>query len=460
MHAPAPEPPLAFATGEEEDTHRLLPHDPAASPVEVLDVLTRCVGTTIAVIRRDLHFHYANESFAAWFGMQPHQLIGMHMRDVYGEYNHARYMPLVERALRGESIAYERQVRNPQGEDSWRTILLNPWTDAKGEIVGFVASAMNVDELKRTTEALRVANQRLSSHIDNSPLALIELDADLRMTDFSPRAEQLFGWAHAEIGGDMFTRLLGDDPREHVALRMAFKRLQIGEEVRNRAEAAIRRHDDPSVVVHTEWFNSALTDSQGHLVSIMSLVEDVTARVQAAERLRHIALHDSLTGLPNRAALQAQVESSLARAQRDGEMIALLFIDLDGFKKVNDNHGHAAGDEVLREVARRLCASVRDSDMVSRLGGDEFVVLLDHLVDEQAPDIVCNRIFAALEPVIEFTGGVANIGASIGMATYPPLESRAELLLKRADAAMYQAKRAGKGCVRRAEEPIWGSAGG
>ena len=149
----------------------------------------------------------------------------------------------------------------------------------------------------------------------------------------------------------------------------------------------------------------------------MSLVQDVSGRVQIVQQMRELAEHDSLTGLLNRSAFRLQMERGLRRARNTQELVALLFIDLDGFKQVNDTVGHGVGDEVLREVARRITQSVP-------------------LSEPYASDGLTN---AAAMP---------QVGASIGVALYTPQESHVGRLFKRADAAMYDAKRAGKGCVR------------
>ncbi len=423
--------------------------DTAPLPMQLLlDLLTNNLGATVSVIDTSLRFRYVNVAFARWFNLTPAQMLGVAMIDVFGEYNHARYLPYLERCLAGEQVNYERLLREPSGTDGWRTISLTPWRDDAGNIIGVVNCALDVNEMKVTMEALRAANQRLSSHMDNSPLAVLEMDAALTLTHFSERASQLFGWSGAQMQGQSLMRLLGGVHADQSQLLMAFRRLQDGDESRNRVEAT-HPHKD-GTPMHCEWFNSALTNAQGQVMSIMALVEDVSAQFEAAERLRYIALHDSLTGLPNRSAFQTQVEAALVRARRGGGMVAVLFIDLDGFKYVNDNFGHGAGDEVLREVARRLRNAVRGQDAVARMGGDEFVVLVESGIAAATPATVSTRIFAALEPPVAFTGGTAQIGASIGVAEHPPLESHAERLIKRADAAMYEAKRAGKGCVRHA----------
>jgi diguanylate cyclase (GGDEF)-like protein/PAS domain S-box-containing protein len=436
-----------------------MPSSSNAIPPEMLDVITDHIGATISIYGRDFKFRYVSESFARWFGKTPQDMIGCDLESMYGPDVFAGYKLYIDRVLAGETLLYERLLRSPAGEETWRTVSLVPWRDAKGDIIGVVNSALSVHELKTTTEALRVANQRLESHMDNSPLAVLEFDAALKLVHWSPRAESMFGWSRAEAMQIAVPTLLGENTSSDARIRVAFDLLQRGEVTSNRVEATHVRRDGSTI--HCEWFSSALTDRAGNVTSIMSLVQDVSARVQAAEQLRYIAEHDSLTGLPNRSALYSQVDRALSRARRTHELVALLFVDLDGFKYINDTHGHGAGDEVLKEVARRLKTCVRTTDTTSRLGGDEFVILLEGDVEEDTPALVGRRILAAISAPFHFSAeyggarisrdGVARVGASVGVAMHPPLESHVDSLFKRADAAMYEAKRKGKGRVVIAE---------
>lgn len=427
----------------------LHPPSPQAWPAgDMLELLTQGVGATVSVIGRDLRFIYANAAFARWFGLRPEQLVGVPIREIYGEHNHARYMPYVERALAGETLHYQRQVRNPAGVEEWHTVCLTPCRDTRGDIIGIATSALDVHELRVTTEALRAANQRLSSHIDNSPLAVIEMDSAFQLIHCSGRARELFGWHESPAHDQSVLELLDLDDASQVPLRAALDRLCRREDSRNQCETTHRRAD--GTTVHCNWFNSALTDAQGGVMSIMALVEDVSARVQTASHLRQLAEHDALTGLYNRSVFQVRLDASLARARRTGAAVALLFIDLDGFKRVNDSLGHRAGDSVLRDVAQRLLGVVRETDTVARLGGDEFVVLLDTDVQPSGVDLLSRRIIASLaEPFAIGTDQTA-VGASIGVAMHPPLDNHPDRLINRADEAMYEAKRAGKGCIRHA----------
>ena len=211
--------------------------------------------------------------------------------------------------------------------------------------------------------------------MENSPLAVLEMDHNLRLLHCSQRAVQLMGWLHvAGLEGRLLTELVNLSSQDE-GLQSALQRLQSGQESQNRADTCFVRDDGSEV--HCEWFNSALTDAQGQVTSIMALVQDVSAKIQIARHQHYLANHDSLTGLFNRAAFQNRLEQSLTQARRNAGSVALLFIDLDGFKGVNDAEGHRAGDEVLRIVAQRIASTVRTGDTMARLGGDEFLVMLD-----------------------------------------------------------------------------------
>ncbi|MDD0838144.1 diguanylate cyclase [Curvibacter sp. HBC61] len=423
---------------------------PVLTDSALLAVLGQLQGATVAVVDRGLRVVYVNASFARWFGVPGHELIGRRLPDLYGAVAAAAFRPHLERAFTGEKVTYQRLVQEPGGRSVWHTISLVPWFSERGELQGLISSALPVHELQSTNEALRDAHQRLRAHMDNSPLAVVEMDADLALVHVSSRGQQWFGWRVEQHAGRSVLDLPGlETPAGPLA--EALRRLQAGQELQNRVEAT-HRHPDGSLF-HGVWFNSALLDAQGRTVSIMAQIEDVTELVESTQRLRDLARFDTLTGLINRGALMAQVDQSLSRVRGSpqGGQVALLFLDLDGFKLVNDLHGHRAGDEVLQWVARRLASAVRQTDTVARLGGDEFVVLLDNAVSDAVVQQVLSRILAAFDDPFVLPQGPVRLGVSVGVAVYPQVEGTVDELVGCADQAMYEAKRAGKGMVRYAE---------
>ncbi len=407
-------------------------------------ILDSNLGAIVSLIDLDARLHYVNARFAKSFNLTPAEMIGKTLFDLYDEAHSSAFMPYIRRAFAGETVTYERLGPVVGSSGVWHTVAVMPWRDDHGNIVGAVTSSMSVHELKVALEALRSANERLSSHMDNSPLAVVELDDRLRVTNCSAQMHEVLGISAKSLVGQPLLEALGDGERMN-PLEEAFARLQSGVERRNRVEVAFPQRDGPTV--YSEWFNSALTDSTGKVSSMMSLVQDITARTLAEAQLQQIATHDPLTGLYNRRALTERLEQSMLKTRRDGGALVLLFIDLDGFKRINDVYGHGVGDEVLCEVARRLSNITRKSDFVARLGGDEFVMLTDTNVSTESANAICARIMKTLEPACFFPGGEVSVGASIGVALCPPAVSDTIELMRIADAAMYQAKRSGKGAV-------------
>lgn len=189
------------------------------------------------------------------------------------------------------------------------------------------------------------------------------------------------------------------------------------------------------------------TDAHGKAIKMMGVVRDITEEKANASQLHKLAHHDPLTGLYNRLRFEVHLHGALERARHNGSRVALVFIDLNGFKSINDNLGHAAGDQVLVTLAQRLLSALRDSDMVARLGGDEFVAVLDGLsaqrsLAEEAAAIAA-KLLAALMPPVELDEGPQQVGASLGIALFPEHGSSVDRLLHCADQAMYEAKRSG-----------------
>lgn len=226
-----------------------------------------------------------------------------------------------------------------------------------------------------------------------------------------------------------------------VGLRYLFKPLVTA------AEQADKMTRDGEPLAHLPVVRN---DEVGHLTAAFNRLLDKLSDTQAA--LRDMAHHDPLTGLPNRMLLADVLRRALARAQRDGTEVAVLFLDLDGFKPINDAHGHATGDEALKQVAHRLTSAIRQADTVARIGGDEFVILLSdlHAGDRSGVAQVAAKCLSALAPPFQAMGHTCQLGASVGIAVghgaLPP-----DALMSAADTAMYSAKQAGKGQV------VWGA---
>src|SRR5436190_11467600 len=186
-------------------------------------------------------------------------------------------------------------------------------------------------------------------------------------------------------------------------------------------------------------------NAEGRAQRVIGVALDITDRKQAEQRIAHMAHHDALTGLPNRVLLRDRIAQAIAQAHRNGTQLAVLFIDLDRFKNINDSLGHQLGDRLLQSVASRVLVCVREGDTVSRVGGDEFVIVIPGLHSSADASAVASKILQVLASAFHLHGNDLHVAASIGISTYPADGSDAETLMRNADTAMYHAKDSGGG---------------
>ena len=289
---------------------------------------------------------------------------------------------------------------------------------------------------------------RLRVLVEHVPAAVYVDMADPDVSDggrlayMSPQIVGILGYQPADFVGDPELWPSRIHPDDRGAALAAYETHWLtGEPLR--AEYRMIARDGTEIWVRDEAFAMADDTRSGRRVSQGLLVE-ITDRKRLESKLIHDALHDPLTGLANRVLLRDHLERALARHGRAPGAVALLFVDLDDFKQVNDSFGHAAGDQILCQVAERLRAAVRGDDVVGRQSGDEFAVLLDRVLGADEATVAAERILRELRRPIQLGGRVVVVGGSIGIAVASEHETAAEDLLIQADAAMYAAKRAGK----------------
>ncbi|MBX9634377.1 MAG: EAL domain-containing protein, partial [Magnetospirillum sp.] len=203
------------------------------------------------------------------------------------------------------------------------------------------------------------------------------------------------------------------------------------------------------------WQNIAVVrNSMGEITNYVAVISDITSRKQVEERLSYQANHDPLTRLPNRTLFHERLSRAVARAHRNQSLVALLFIDLDRFKQVNDTLGHLAGDLLLQQVSERLTGATRQGDTVARLSGDEFTVILEDVQDPRDAAMVAHKVLHMLADPFDLAGPIAHISSSIGVALYPADAGDQQSLIKLADAAMYRAKHLGRNCCQFHSEAV------
>ena len=298
--------------------------------------------------------------------------------------------------------------------------------------------------LQRARDEAEMAQQRYASLFEENPDGVFSLDLSHRVVSANPACERLSGYTVDELQGGALTPLVATTDRELVAEQL---RLVTQGKPRDFQAALLHKHGHQVDVAIT-----ALPILVGGVISgVYGIAKDITESKRAEAALEHQALHDALTGLPNRTLLNDRLERVIVAHQRNQRGSALLVMDLDRFKDVNDTLGHQCGDDLLKQVSDRLQATLRAADTVARLGGDEFAILLPDIRTHGATQ-VAQKVLRALEPHFTVDGQEINIAASIGIAVCPDHGDDSATLMRHADVAMYVAKRHQSGFVVYAPE--------
>ncbi len=308
----------------------------------------------------------------------------------------------------------------------------------------FVATFENISDRKRIEQALRKAEEKYRAIFQGAVVGIFQSTPGGRYVDVNPAMARMLGYdSPQELVASItdISQQVYVDPES----REELMRLLSEDGMVKNFECAVRRKDGSQM-----WFcaNVRAVSEDGVLVGYEGTNEDITVRKVAEERIQFLAYYDALTGLPNRTLFQDRLDKALAGARRQGNKIALLFLDLDGFKIINDSLGHAVGDLLLQEVAERLKKWGREQDTVARLGGDEFLIMLTQVRELPDVAVAAERLMDAMTAEFVVQGHSLNVSCSIGVSMFPEHGTDCETLIKNADAAMYGAKDSGRNSFR------------
>ncbi|PJC11723.1 MAG: hypothetical protein CO066_14205 [Comamonadaceae bacterium CG_4_9_14_0_8_um_filter_60_18] len=345
--------------------------------------------------------------------------------------------------FRGATSTYVSERRMQSKNGSWKWVQSRGMVvsrDAQGRPLRMIGTHSDISERHAREQELQLSSTVLQT-VDE---AVTVTDADNTIVSVNPAFTIITGYTQRDVIGKT-PSLLASGTHDRAFYQDMWQQINTQGgwhgEIRNRRKSG---------QLYVEWLSiKRVCDTKGQVTHYVAVFSDISERKASEERMHHLAHYDVLTDLPNRVLFGDRLTQAIASAQRDNRHLALMFIDLDKFKPVNDELGHPAGDQLLRAVAKRLRQCVlRDSDTVARVGGDEFVVMLHDVESEQDAMTVATKIRAALEQPFELGEHTVSISSSVGVAMFPQHGANESALVKNADIAMYHAKDAGRNRVQ------------
>ena len=376
---------------------------------------------------------FANKRYAQTFGWDEQSIVGHTVAEIIGEPAARLIQPQVDRVLRERrGASYERELIGADGGRRWIEVNLLPHVVNDGDATAAFVLISDITKHRLAEQSVRESEERLAKFMQASAEGIV-FHRNGVITDANPPALALIGYTLEELKGRQTLDFIAPD--------------QLARAAATQAAAAEITYE--SVALHKDGgripveFTVRTMLRNGERMR-MTLVRDLRDRQAAQERIHHLAHHDALTQLPNRMSFMETLEHRITGARTSDSQLALLFIDLDHFKRVNDSLGHLIGDTLLQTVAQRIIQSLRSTDLVARFGGDEFIVLLPGVLQRADVEEATQKLLAAVEVPVNADGRLISVTPSVGISMFPHDGQTADELIKNADTAMYLAKARGR----------------
>jgi diguanylate cyclase (GGDEF)-like protein/PAS domain S-box-containing protein len=382
----------------------------------------------------------ANPAFCEMTGFSEEELLALSVTNITHPDDQAETARLHAelRANVRDSFVINKRYRRPDGRYVWAQASVSAVRDKDGNVVSTIGIAENITERMHAEATLLLRERALESSANG--VAIVNCSTQRYPIEYvNPAFGYMTGYSVAEVLGADFTMLLGKD-----ASQPGVEKLRQAMENCQDARAVVRATRRDGLVYWSEFSIAPVRAPSGAVTHFVAVMVDVSEGRKYQEQLEHQATHDALTGLANRSLLHDRIEQALTRAQRNGTIVAVTYIDLDQFKFVNDSLGHDVGDQLIREVGERLTHAIRNGDTVARIGGDEFVVVLTDSDSENDIMVAIVRIQDAMLESFVINELPVTVTASIGVSIYPKDASHRSQLLRNADMAMYRAKEEGR----------------
>jgi diguanylate cyclase (GGDEF)-like protein/PAS domain S-box-containing protein len=399
-----------------------------------LRAITENLPAMIGQIDRHGRFVFLNSRSMKFYGKPAERLLGHPLRDAYSIAEYAQVQPHIEMAMRGEKTSFESELIVGDKCFHYHASFV-PNLDEAGDPDGFLAMAFDITSRKEIELLKSESEERLRTITDNVPVLISYLDNDLRYGFANAMHKQWLGVRSEDMVGRGITEVFG---QHYYQEREASLKLALAGNMSNIELTTTRKGRDR--VLSTTYIPHM---RHGVVAGIYVLATDATASREYERQLISLANADPLTSLPNRRMYEEHLDAALARSRRQRSPLALMYLDLDNFKQINDSLGHAAGDQVLVEFGKRIRSVLRETDMLARLAGDEFTIVLESVNSLGACERVAGKILDALQTPFDIAGKALAVSASIGVA-FSNAASSAGSLASHADASLYAAKRAGR----------------
>ena len=375
----------------------------------------------------------------------PEQVIGKSVIDIVTPEFRKPFRALTKQVFEGQPGRLEFQIRSLKGVHRWLETNAVPLTDSQGDIVSLLGVTRDISERKQAETALRESEKRFRDTLEYAPIGMSITSLGGHIILANRALCHLLGYDKATLETMAFRDFTHPEDLAQSAANM--ERVLAGEIDSYQMEKRYLHKNGQAVWV--QLTASLLKDTEGAPINFIAQVEDISERKRDQEQIRQLAYYDTLTNLPNRRLLMDRFNQALSQAKRFQRSLAVMFIDLDRFKAINDQLGHDIGDELLKVVAARLNTCVRTGDTVSRQGGDEFIVILTEIKHPEDAERVARKILDALALSVAVGEHRLHITTSIGIAVFPVDGTEdARELMKKADMAMYEAKDAGRNQYR------------
>jgi diguanylate cyclase (GGDEF)-like protein/PAS domain S-box-containing protein len=376
---------------------------------------------------------YANDIAMRQMGLARSQLSNLHVCDLFCDLERTAWTDHWQRLKQHGTLSYQSRQRRPNGGDYPAEI--HAFHLAHDGIDYCIAVIHDISERHATEQKLRQS----ATVFDSTNEAIVITDASGVVVDVNPAFTEMLGYRRAEAVGQR-PSLWKSNIHDNAFYQDMWR--QLAESGQWRGEI-LNRHKNGSIIPELVSIN-AVFDDQAQAANYVAVCTDIRQLKESQERLAHLAHHDALTALPNRVLFQERVQHSLNRAARRHRHVAIIFIDLDHFKDVNDSLGHSAGDELLKAAAKLLCSVLRKDDTVARIGGDEFTVLIEDVADRNRLAAVVEKILDAFDCEFDLGEAKVRMSPSLGISVSPEDGEDADTLMRNADAAMYRAKSLGR----------------